>query len=565
MVRAQTLTLLRVSASDDVFRFLAERTADVYWTTNDRGILTYVAPQIRGLTGREPQELLGVPLQTLVDEADFAEAASLQRAILDRAPTCTVAYRLKRSAGEPVWVEATVHAVRSTEGAISGFVGTWRDISERRRIEVAFEHQAYHDSLTGLPNRRLFEDRLTIALAMARRLRTQLALLYIDIDRLNRINDTLGHPTGDEVLRTVARRLSSFVRASDTFARLGGDEFTLVASNLRHVEDTVRIAQLVLQKLKEPMVINTQELFVTASIGIAIFPQDGNEVSSLLASADAATRTCKRLGGNGWHLHNSTVNERAMQRLAVEMELHRAVERSEFVVRYQPLLGVAKEQMMAVEALVRWQHPTRGELAPAMFLDVAEETGLIIGIGQQVIDSACAQVHQWLAEGWDDANISVNLSARQFEHPQLLELIDHAVLQHRVPPSALQLEITEGTALRDLRRSIQLFGQLRARGVRVAIDDFGIGYSSLGYLKDLPVSALKIDKTFLDGIPSVRDGAIVAAVIAMGHALGLTVIAEGVERPEQMKFLREHDCDICQGYLFSKPTTAAEITRMRGK
>jgi diguanylate cyclase (GGDEF)-like protein/PAS domain S-box-containing protein len=554
-----------VTTSDDLLRFLAERTADVYWTTNDRGILTYVAPQVQRLIGREPQDLVGVPLQALADEEDFAEAASLQRAILDRKNTCTVAYRLKRIAGEPVWVEATVHAVRESEGGVSGFVGAWRDITERRRIEVAFEHQAYHDSLTGLPNRRLFEDRLTIALAMARRLRKQLALLYIDIDRLNRINDTLGHPAGDEVLRTVAHRLSSCVRASDTFARLGGDEFTLVASNLRHLEDTVRIAQLLLQKLKEPLLIRTQELFVTASIGIAVFPQDGNEVSSLLASADAATRTCKRMGGNGWHLHNSALNERAMQRLAMEMELHRAVERSEFVVRYQPLLGVAHEQMTAVEALVRWQHPTRGELAPGLFLDVAEETGLIIGIGEQVIDSACAQVHQWLAEGWDEANISVNLSARQFEHPKLLEVIDHAVLQHRVPPSSLQLEITEGTALRDLQRSIQVFGQLRARGVRVAIDDFGIGYSSLGYLKQLPVSALKIDKTFLDGIPGQRDGAIVAAVIAMGHALGLTVIAEGVETLEQMAFLREHDCDVCQGYLFSKPTTAAEITKMRAR
>jgi polar amino acid transport system substrate-binding protein len=245
------------------------------------------------------------------------------------------------------------------------------------------------------------------------------------------------------------------------------------------------------------------------------------------------------------------------------MELHRALERSEFVVRYQPLLDVARQQMTAVEALVRWQHPNRGELLPAMFLDVAEETGLIVGIGEQVLDSACAQAHQWLAEGWEKASISINLSARQFEHPGLLALLDHAVLHHRVPPAVLQVEITETTALRDLQWSMHVFSELRARGIRVAIDDFGIGYSSLGYLKDLPVNALKIDKTFLTGLPGARDAAIVAAVISLAHALGLTVIAEGVERPEQMKFLREHACDTCQGYLFSKPTTAAEITRMR--
>ena len=548
---------------DDLLRLIAQRTSDVYWTTNDRGILTYVAPQVSRLIGLRPDELIGAPLQALVREEDFDEAASLQRAIMERANTCTVAYRLKRTSGEPIWVEATIHAVHSPEGVLTGFVGTWHDVTERRRIEVAYEHQAYHDSLTSLPNRRLFQDRLTIALAQARRLGTQLALLYVDVDRLNRINDTLGHSTGDEVLRTIGRRLALCVRASDTLARLGGDEFTLIVSNLRHVEDTVRVAKLLQDKINEPLMISTQELFVTASIGIAVFPQDGSEVGSLLASADAATRACKRLGGNGWYLHNSAVNERAMQRLSVEMELHRAVERSEFLVRYQPLLGVAQQQMTAVEALVRWQHPTRGELLPASFLEVAEETGMIIGMGEQVIRSACAQARAWMDQGWENANISVNLSARQFEHPKMLELIDHAVLQHHVPPSVLQIEITEGTALRDLKRSIHIFGELRARGVRISIDDFGIGYSSLGYLQELPVDALKIDRTFLLGIPDGRNAAIVQAVIAMGHALGLQVIAEGVEHEEQMKFLREHDCDICQGYLFSRPTTAEEIMRMR--
>ena len=548
---------------DELLRLLAERTSDVYWTTNDRGILTYVAPQVSILIGHQPLDLIGAPLQALVREEDFDEAASLQRAIMERRSTCTVAYRLKRAAGDAVWVEATVHAVRSPDGVLTGFVGSWHDITERRRIEVAYEHQAYHDGLTTLPNRRLFEDRLTIALAQARRLKTQLALLYIDVDRLSRINDTLGHNTGDEVLRTIGRRLSSCVRASDTLARLAGDEFVLIASNLRHVEDTVRVAQLFQHKINERLTASNQELFVTASIGIAVFPQDGGEVGSLLASADAATRACKRLGGNGWYLHNSSINQRAMQRLAVEMDLHRAIERSEFVVRYQPLLDVARQQLTSVEALVRWQHPTLGELLPASFLEVAEETGLIVGMGEQVIQSACAQARVWLDEGWETAGISVNLSARQFEHPKMLEMIDHAVLHHGVPTSVLQIEITEGTALRDIKRSIEIFGELRARGVRVSIDDFGIGYSSLGYLKELPVSALKIDRTFLFDIPHGRNAAIVAAVIAMGHAMGLEVIAEGVEHQEQMQFLREHNCDICQGYLFSRPTTAEEINRMR--
>lgn len=547
---------------EEVYRLLAERTSDVYWTTDGTGVLTYVSPQVEGLIGRRPEEMVGKSLDAFVDESDAAEAASLQSAILKRANSCTVTYRLRHASGQPIWVEAMVHAI-DTGGTPAGFAGRWQDITERRRIEEAFEYQGYHDRLTALPNRRLLQDRLTIAVAQARRMRTRLALLHIDVDRFSRINDTLGPGMGDEVLRAIGRRVSSIVRSSDTLARVGADEFMLLVTNLRYPEDAVRIAQLVLQKIGDPLGIGGRELFVTVSVGIAIFPQDGEEVSVLLGSADTAMHTCKMQGGNGWHLQNSSVNERALHRLALEIDLHRGVERSEFLVQYQPLLEVAREEITAVEALVRWRHPAKGELGPAAFLDVAEETGLIIGIGEQVIQSACAQARVWLSEGWERAAISVNLSARQFEHPDLLTVLDHAVLRHRIPPSVLQLEITEGTALRDLRRTMKVLKELRARGVQVAIDDFGIGYSSLSYLQQLPVNALKIDKSFITGVPDGREAAIVSAVIAMAHALGLTVIAEGVERPEQMAFLRQHDCDVCQGYLFSRPTTAEEITRMR--
>ena len=548
---------------DDLLRFLADRTADVYWSADQQGTVTFVSPQVERLIGRRAEELIGKPINEVVHPEDFLETAALQRAILERANSCTVSYRLPRSSGDPIWVDATVHLMRARDGSVTGFAGWWHDITERRRIELAYEHQAYHDSVTGLPNRRLFEDRLTIALAQAERMHRRIALLYIDIDRLSQINDTLGHAIGDEVLRVVAHRISSHVRASDTFARLGADDFILLVTNLNHAEDTVRVAQKVLERFREPIVVRNHELFLTASIGIAIFPQDGTNVSALLASGDAAAHVRKRMGGNGWHLHNTAINERAVQRLAIEMELHRALERSEFTVRYQPLLQIADERITGVEALVRWLHPTRGELAPGAFLDVAEETGLIIGMGEQVIQSACMQARDWLASGWEDAKIAVNLSARQFEHGGLLDMIDHAVLQHHVPPSMLQFEITETTALRDMQRSVQIIGELRKRGIHVAIDDFGTGYSSLAYLKQLPVNALKIDRSFLAGIPGSSDAAIVAAAIAMGHALGLTVIAEGVETQEQMAFLRDNSCDVCQGYLFSSPATAAEIDRLR--
>ena len=402
-----------------------------------------------------------------------------------------------------------------------------------------------YDTLTSLPNRRLFEDRLTIALAQARRLGTQLALLYVDVDRLNRINDTLGHNIGDEVLRTIGRRLASCARASDTIARLGGDEFVLIASNLRHVEDTVRIAQLLQQKINEPLTTSRQELFITASIGIAVFPQDGGEVGSLLASADSATRACKRLGGDGWYLHNSGVNDRAVHRLAVETDLHGAVERSEFVVRYQPLLNVAQQKITGVEALVRWQHPTRGELPPVSFLEVAEETGLIIRMGEQVIQSACAQARAWLDEGWKNAAISVNLSPRQFEHPKMLEMIDHAVLDHRLPPSVLQIEITEGTALRDVQRSIQILGELRSRGVRVSIDDFGRVF--VARISEGAASERAEDRPFVSDRDPARQQ---CGDRHRRHCDGPRSRARsdrrGSGRTEQMTFLRERDCDLCR-------------------
>ena len=552
-----------IASSDDLLRFFGDRTSDVYWTADANGNLTYVAPQVSRLLERSPSELVGVPVRALVHEQDAPQLASLRETLLANAPSRTVTYRLVRANGDVVWVDATVHVVLSSDDAAVTFAGVWRDVTDRKVIEEALEHQAYHDTLTGLPNRRLLEDRLAIALAQARRLNALVAVLVISIDRLAMINHTLGRATGDEVLRVVARRLLSRIRASDTLARVGDHEFTVVAFNIRQDEDTVRIAQLLIKQVNEPMTIDTHELYLTVSIGIAIFPQDAQAVSPLLAGAEEAMRECRHTGGNGWQLQRESVNERALERLAVEMDLHRAVQRTEFEVRYQPLFAVAGQQMIAVEALVRWQHPTRGELSPASFLDIAEETGLIVAIGRQVIHLACAQARRWLDEGWESVSVAINLSARQFEHPELLDFLDRAVAEHGVPASVLQVEITEGTALRDLERGLRVLAELRRRGIRVAVDDFGIGYSSLAYLKRLTIDTLKIDKAFLAEVPGARDGAIVAAVIAMGHALGLTVIAEGVEREDQMTFLREHGCDFCQGFLFGKPTTAAEISRMR--
>ena len=553
------------STPEEIYRFLAERTGDVCWTTDSSGGVRFIASQASNLLQDEPAKLIGRKLDDLIYDDDLAEAKSLRDALLRAGEPCTQTFRLKRRGSAPVWVESTTYPLHNHEGVLAGFAGTWRDISERKRIEEAFEHQAYHDSLTGLPNRLLFEDRLSIALANAKRLSSLVAVLFIDLDRLKTINDTLGHAVGDEVLRSVAHRLRGCVRSADTLARVGGDEFTLVASNIRHEEDTVRIARGLLQKTNEPIVLGGRELFVRASIGIAIYPHDGQDVGRLLAAADEAMYRCKNLGGNSWQLHHSFENERALERLSLEMDLNRALERNEFKLLYQPLVDVSSERITGVEALLRWQHSTRGELPPAEFLDVAEETGLIVPIGERALHMICAQAREWLDAGWRDASISVNLSARQFDQPGLIDLIDGALQRHGIPSSVLQFEITESTALRNLGRSVELLSKLRQRGLRVAIDDFGIGYSSLAYLKDLPVHSLKIDRTFLAEYPASRDAAIITAVIAMGHALGLTVVAEGVERSEQFDFLREQRCDVFQGFLFSRPIPPAEVMALVSK
>jgi diguanylate cyclase (GGDEF)-like protein/PAS domain S-box-containing protein len=554
---------LDAASGEAVLRFVAERTSDVYWTADDSGIIRYISPQVHELLGRLPEDIVGLPASALVHSDDVAEVASLQQTVLGRRDKCTLTYRLERTVGDPVWVEAIVHRRMSPDGAGAGVVGIWRDVTERRRVEEAFEHQAYHDVLTDLPNRRLFEDRLTIALAQARRSGAQLAVFLINIDRLAKINQTLGHPFGDDVLRAVTVRLLPVIRASDTLSRIGSHQFALIATQLRREEDSIRIAQHLLTTITQPITVRSQELFLSASIGIAVFPHDGDDVSVLVASADEAMHECRRLGGNGWHLHRSSVSERALQRLELEMELHRAVERGELFLRYQPVFDVLHQQITAVEALVRWKHPSRGELLPSSFLEVAEETGLIVPIGEQLLDQACAQARDWRADGWKNPSIAINLSSRQFDDPALLERIDRAASKHGVPSSVLQVEITEGTALRDMQKSIRTLSELRFLGVPIAIDDFGIGYSSLAYLKQLPLDVLKIDRTFLTDIPAGRDVPIVAAVIAMGHALGLTVVAEGVERVDQMSFLREYKCDLAQGYLLCRPTTAAEISQMR--
>jgi diguanylate cyclase (GGDEF)-like protein/PAS domain S-box-containing protein len=446
------------------------------------------------------------------------------------------------------------------DGKAVGRVWSFRDVTERRKAEEKVEFQAYHDALTGLPNRRLLKDRLAHAETLARRHRHPVALVFLDLDHFKLINDTLGHAAGDRLLVGVADRLRACVRQGDTIARVGGDEFTVLFPDITHADDAQRMAEKVLQAFSAPFVIDHQELYVTASIGFALFPQDGDDPDTLLRNADSAMYRAKELGRNNFQPCTPGMNARALERMSVERGLRRALERQEFVLHYQPLVRLADRRIIGVEALVRWQHPERGLVYPETFIPVAEESRLIVPLGEWVLNTACAQLAAWRAAGVEGLRMAVNLSARQFQQQDLSKMVAHAIESAWLPADCLDLEITESAAMQNVEWTKGILQSFREMGVSISIDDFGTGQSSLSYLRHFPISTLKIDRSFVrDIVVDPDDEAIVKAIIALAHVLKLTVVAEGVETDEQLAFLREAGCEEAQGNLFSKAVPAEEL------
>ncbi|MFO0752887.1 MAG: EAL domain-containing protein [Thermodesulfovibrionales bacterium] len=434
------------------------------------------------------------------------------------------------------------------------------DITERKELEERIRYQAYHDLLTDLPNKTLFLDRLKIALHQARRNSSQLAVMFLDLDRFKTINDTMGHTAGDQLLKDVSLRLTACMREYDTIARIGGDEFTLLLPHIFHADDAAKAAQKILAQFTASYTVEGHDLHITASIGISIYPHDGEYEETLLKNADIAMYQAKEQGGNNYQFYSPAMNIRTLERIILENSLRRTLDRGELVVHYQPQVNVGTRRIVCVEALVRWQHPELGLLDPMQFIPLAEETGFIIPMDEWVLRTACEQNKAWQEAGYAPLRMTVNLSARQFQQPNLIEMVSGVLRETGLKPEYLELEITESTAMGDIDLTIPTMVQLTGLGIQLSIDDFGTGYSSLSYLKKLPVQKLKIDKSFIRDLTADQDDrAIVNAIIALAHSLKLNVVAEGVETQEQMDYLSVSGCSEIQGYLFSRPLPSDEL------
>ncbi len=462
--------------------------------------------------------------------------------------------------GKKIWISISGEPVFDSSGVFRGYRGVGKDISERKQDEERIHFLANHDALTSLPNRAMFNDVLNLAIQNARRYNRNFAVLFIDLDRFKNINDTLGHEAGDRLLQEMGARLTQTVRASDVVARLGGDEFVVLVQEVSEAKQVEAVARKVLFTLVKPMVIQGQECRVTASIGICMFPAEAQDEHALMKNADIAMYRAKEDGKNTYKFYSEEMNIHSFERLALETSLRRGLERNEFVLHYQAKLDLHTGKINGVEALVRWQHPDLGMVPPAQFIPLAEETGLIVPLGKWVLHTACAQSVAWLREGLPPLHMAVNLSARQFADEDLVKDIAAALETTGLQPELLELELTESMVIQNAERAGRVLAEIKKMGARLAIDDFGVGYSSLTHLKRFPIDTLKVDRSFIRDLPqNAEDRALTEAIIAMGKSLKLTVVAEGVETKEQQTFLRDRDCDEMQGFFFSKPIPSDEF------
>jgi len=559
----------QLEASEKMYRYLVDSSPDIIYTLNHEGRFTFVNDRAYQLLGYTREELLGQHYSILVHEEDLERARYVfnERRVDERASR-NVELRLKCRGGNghdrtfnntlmTISLNAIGMHVPDQEVKKLEFFGTYgvaRDITDRKRAEEVISYQAYHDILTDLPNRILFKDRLGLAVIQAKRKQTELAVMFIDLDRFKLVNDTLGHVKGDELLQQAARRLKDCLRKGDTLARQGGDEFTIVLPELRDRDDARVIADKFLETLQKPFDLDGHEVHISASIGIAIYPSDGESIDELLRHADIAMYQVKALGKNGHSFYHTSMLDVSHQKIALEQALRRALEQNELEMYYQPQIDAISGRIVGAEALMRWNHPTRGLLSAGEFLPFAEENGLMLPISDWMIGALCRDMLQWKAVGGGNVRLSLNLSPQYLDRGDFFEKMRGALVRYGIAPGQIEVEITENICIRNPQYAIEQLNKLCQLGVSVAIDDFGTGYSSLSYLHRFPIHTVKIDQSFVKEIHEENGHyPVILAIISIARGLGLNLIAEGVETEEQARYLRSNGCLTMQGYLYYRP------------
>jgi diguanylate cyclase (GGDEF)-like protein/PAS domain S-box-containing protein len=567
-------TMLRPAASDAMLveSEIAKATLDAIGEgvirTDSAGNITYLNRMAEKLTGWSRDEAVGQTIGNVLLITDGVGGTSkydpieimMQEDNTGHAIARSMNSILVRRDGFELGVENMMTLLRGPDGSVTGSVFAFRDVSAARASSIEMSHKAQHDFLTDLPNRMLFNDRLNQAISLAERQSKQLAVMFVDIDHFKKINDSLGHGVGDRLLKSVAARLVSCVRRTDTVSRLGGDEFVVLLSQVEHEQDAAFSARKILRALGSPHPVDNKSLDITVSIGVSTYPTDARDGESLMNNADTAMYEAKQDGRNSYQFFRSEMRSHVAERLALEGDLRYALGRKEFVLHYQPKLNLRNGQITGMEALIRWVHPRRGLVPPLQFVPIAEECGLIVPIGRWVLLEACRQAREWIDSGIGIVPIAVNVSAAEFAAKDFVSVVRSALIATGVEGSNLELELTESVLMQDAESTVGVLSALRAMGVQLAIDDFGTGYSSFSYLRRFPVDVLKIHQSFVHEIAEQPDNAsIVAAMINIGKSLKQKVIAEGVETLAQVKFLQEHGCDEGQGYYFSRPVTVDQI------
>jgi len=558
MLRMQSHSL---EASERRFQSLIRNSSDVIVVASADGQLKLVSDACESSWGQTAPSLIGQSVFRLVDPADRARLSPIFDPAAPSFPEAMLEVRIAGPTGT-LRVYEVRHANLLADPDVQGYLLTFHDLTERKHFEQQLAHHAFHDRLTSLPNRALFMDRLAHRLTSRFEDACPFAVLFFDLDNFKVINDSLGHEAGDTLLMEVAHRMKHVLRPSDTVARMGGDEFTILLEEARTAEDAIHVAERIRKALAQPLLLGSREIFISASIGIAMSTDSALDADGLLRDADTAMYVAKAHGKTGYVVFDRSMNVLAENRLELELDLRTALSGEQLFLNYQPIFDIETKEITAVEALLRWQHPVRGIVPPMAFIPLAEETGLICQIGKWVFQESCRQLAEWSTEpgGGRRLGLNVNVSGRQLQERTFLEQVKQTLIQTRIDPSLIKLEITETAMLKDLSMASKVFDQLRDLGLRVAIDDFGTGYSSISYLRQLPVDTLKIDRSFV--IPLGEDGradGVVQAMITMARTLGLDVTCEGIETAEQLAVLRTMGCDSGQGFLFARPLSASGV------